>query len=490
MGKTTGFLEFKRQMPRHRPVEARIQDYLDVVEPLPVINVQEQAARCMDCGIPFCQSGCPIGNQIPEWNDLAYRGRWHEAFIRLQATNNFPEFTGRLCPAPCESACVLGLVDQPVTIEQIEQTIAEVAYREGWVVPRPPSERTGRSVAVIGSGPAGLAAADQLNRAGHFVTVFERDDRIGGLLRYGIPDFKLEKSVLDRRLDVMVAEGVTFRPGTSLGENESLDTLEGFDAVVLCIGATSPRDLAIEGRGLSGIHYAWDYLVQQNRRVAGDHYVREAPDAIWAEDLDVIVIGGGDTGSDCVGTANRQFARSITQFEITPVPPEARPAEQPWPLMPLLLKETSSHEEGAARHWQIMTTRFVGEQGRITGLDTVQVRPGPQGRLVPQPGTERRWPADLVLLAIGYTGPQRQGLLEQLDVRLTDRGVIATDSTYATNNPGIFAAGDGRRGQSLIVWAIAEGREVARHVDNYLAGASQLPRIGAGDLPRSLRQLA
>jgi glutamate synthase (NADPH/NADH) small chain len=427
-----------------------------------------------------------VDNQIPDWNDLVYQKDWEEAARNLHSTNNFPEFTGRICPAPCESACVLGLVEPPVTIEQIEQAIVERAYREGWVQPNPPARRTGKRVAVVGSGPAGLAAADQLNQAGHHVTVFERDDRIGGLLRYGIPDFKLDKRVLDRRLDVMAAEGITFVTGAHIGQDVPVAELDAFDAVVLCGGATQPRDLPIPGRELGGIHFAWDYLWQQNKRVAGDDLHGTAP--IHAKDQHVIVIGGGDTGSDCVGTANRQGAASVTQFELLPMPPEDRPPDQPWPYDPMVLRTTTSHEEGADRRWCIMTKAFEGDGERVTHLRTVEVDPvtddDGRTRFEDIPGSARTWRADLVLLAIGYVGPEPDGLLDQLGVALDARGTVAT-TDYATSVDGVFAAGDMRRGQSLVVWAIAEGREAARAVDAALEGATHLPTRGAGDLPRA-----
>ncbi|RMF64623.1 MAG: glutamate synthase subunit beta [Bacteroidetes bacterium] len=484
MGKPTGFIEYPREMPPRRPVKERVRDYRDVYAPFPEEKVQTQAARCMDCGVPFCQSGCPLGNVIPDWNDLVYRGRWREAFERLRATNNFPEFTGRICPAPCESACVLGLIEPPVTIEQVERTIAEHAYAEGWVVPRPPLRRTGRRVAVIGSGPAGLACADQLNQAGHTVTVFERDDRIGGLLRYGIPDFKLEKDVLDRRLAVMEAEGVAFCTGADVGRTVPVSALDDFDAVVLCAGATKPRDLNVPGRELAGIHFAWDFLRRQNKRIAGDA-VPDDPTRD-AAGKDVIVIGGGDTGSDCVGTANRQGARSVTQFELMPLPPETRPPHQPWPFYPMVLRTSSSHEEGVDRQWSVMTTAFLGTDGHVEALQTVRVRPvredGGRLRFEEVPGSERTWPAGLVLLAMGYTGPEPD-LLDRLGLERTPRGTVATDAHYRTSRPGFFAAGDVRRGASLVVWAIAEGREVARAVDAHLTGFTALPVRGEGDLP-------
>ena len=487
MGKLTGFIEYPREAPPKRPVEERRQDFRDVYLRLPIHKVTEQAARCMDCGVPFCQSGCPLGNIIPDWNDLVYRERWHEAFLRLRSTNNFPEFTGRICPAPCESACVLGINEPPVTIEQIEKEISERAWDEGWMTPSPPATRTGMTVAVVGSGPAGLAAADQLNQAGHVVTVFERHDRIGGLLRYGIPDFKLEKHVVDRRIELMEREGVRFVTNAEVGTNYPAEELRQFDAIVLCGGATKPRDLPIPGRELDGIHFAWDYLWQQNKRVAGDDLEGIAP--IHAHGKHVIVIGGGDTGSDCIGTANRQQAASITQFELLPIPPKTRPADQPWPFMPMVLSTTTSHEEGADRKWSIMTKEFIGSHGRIEKLRTVQVRvtTGENGRMQLQEirGTEKDWDADLVLLAIGYVGPEKDGVLAQLSVEVDERGNVKTDENWMTNRPGIFAAGDMQRGQSLVVWAISEGREAARAADAFLRqSVPALPTKGEGDLPR------
>lgn len=485
MTKVTGFLDYERELPARRSVDERVQDYRDVYLPFPIESVQTQAARCMDCGVPFCQSGCPLGNIIPDWNDLVYRGRWREAYDRLRATNNFPEFTGRICPAPCESACVLGLVGLPVTIERIEQEIIEYAWNAGWVQPEPPERRSGKSVAVIGSGPAGLACADQLNKAGHRVTVLERDDRIGGLLRYGIPDFKLEKHILDRRITLMQEEGVQFVTRADVGGNYVVGRLKSFDAVVLCAGSTQPRDLPIPGRDLVGIHFAFDYLRQQNKRVSGDDLSREAARQVDARGKHVIVIGGGDTGSDCVGTANRQGAASVTQFELLPTPPDARPDHQPWPYYPMILRSSSSHEEGADRHWSIMTKAFEGDGRRVTSLRTVEVSLKAGGRgLDEAPGSEKVWPADLVLLAIGYTGPEKSRMLEQLGAQLTERGNLWTDGDYQTNVTGIFAAGDARRGQSLVVWAISEGREAARSADAYLSGFVSLPTKGSGDLPR------
>ena len=462
MGKPTGFIDYPREMPERRPVAERVRDYREVYRPFAEAALGQQAARCMDCGVPFCQAGCPLGNMIPDWNDLVYRGRWREAYDRLRATNNFPEFTGRVCPAPCESACVLGLIDEPVTIEQIEQTIVEHAFRQGWIKPEPPRVRTGKYVAVVGSGPAGLACADQLNKAGHRVTVLERDDRIGGLLRYGIPDFKLEKWVVDRRVRLMREEGIHFVMKAHVGRNYPVAKLKDFDAVVLCAGATKPRDLPIPGRDLDGVHVAWEYLWQQNKRVAQDNLAYEGVRSIDARGKHVIVIGGGDTGSDCVGTANRQGAASVTQFELLPTPPGERPDHQPWPYYPMILRTSSSHEEGADRHWRILTQAFEGAQGRVERLRTVQVafdtnsngRPG----FTEIPGSEQIWPADLVVLAIGYTGPETGGMIDELGLQLDRRGTLLTDEGYQTSLPGVFAAGDARRGQSLIVWAISEGR--------------------------------
>jgi glutamate synthase (NADPH/NADH) small chain len=483
--KARGFLKYKRETPARRPVDERVLDSREVYYPFPEEALRTQATRCMDCGVPFCQAGCPLGNRIPDWNHLVHQGRWHEAYEQLQTTNNFPEFTGRICPAPCESACVLGVIDAPVTIEQIEREIIERAFLEGWVDAGAPAVRTGKHVAVVGSGPAGLAAADQLNRAGHWVTVFERDDRPGGLLRFGIPDFKLEKHVVDRRVALMESAGVVFKTGVHIGVDTEKDALSGFDAVVLCIGATRPRDLPIPGREAEGVYFAWDYLWQQNKRVSGEVPARVAP--IVARDKHVIVIGGGDTGSDCIGTANRQGAATVTQFEVLPMPPDSRPVHQPWPFYPMILRSSSSHEEGADRHWSVMTKSFETAGGRIVALNTakVEMQTGTDGRarFVEVAGSERSWPADLVLLAIGYLGPDPGGVVAQLGVPLDARGAIQTDGAYATSVNGVFAAGDGRRGQSLVVWAISEGREAARAVDLYLVGESRLPTKGRGDLP-------
>jgi glutamate synthase (NADPH/NADH) small chain len=441
-------------------------------------DLRQQGARCMDCGVPFCHQGCPLGNLIPDWNDLVYRNRWHTAIDRLHATNNFPEFTGRLCPAPCEGSCVLGINDDPVTIKSVEVSIVERAFKEGWIQAKPPAVRTGRRVAVVGSGPAGLAAADQLNRAGHTVTVFERADRIGGLLRYGIPEFKLEKRILDRRLRLMEQEGVIFRAGVNVGVDVTAAELRGqFDAVVLCGGATAPRDLPIPGRDLEGIHFAVDYLTQQNRRCEGDEI--PAGDLISAEGKHVIIIGGGDTGADCLGTTHRQGAASVLQFELLARPPETRAADNPWPLWPTIFRTSSAHEEGGDRLYSVSTQEFVANgDGRVTALKAVRgemLRDGGRLRFVARPGSEFEVKADLVLLAMGFVGPERGTLLGDLGVRMTERGTVWRDENWMTSEPGVFAAGDLQRGQSLIVWAIADGRSAARGVDAYLTGASQLP---------------
>ena len=490
--KKRAFIEYPRELPAKRPVSERLQDSLEIYTVLPKEQLYKQASRCMDCGVPFCHAGCPLGNKIPNWNDLVSKKKWKEAYVQLVSTNNFPEFTGRICPAPCESACVLGIIEKPVTIEYIEKEIIEHAFESGWVTPQPPSFRSGKRVAVIGSGPAGLSCADQLNKAGHSVVVFERDNQVGGLLRYGIPDFKLEKHVIDRRVAIMEAEGVVFRTGVHVGVDPVADDLSEFDASVLCVGATRPRDLPIPGRDLQGIHYAWDFLAQQNKKVSGEAEANTSFEyPILAEGKHVIVIGGGDTGSDCVGTSNRQGAKSVTQFELMPMPPGERPVDQPWPYYPMVLRTSTSHEEGVDRHWSIMTKRIEGNGESVSSLVTVEVsvERDDQGRMkfAERPGSERQWPADLVLLAIGYTGPEQEGVVAQLDVELHSRGAIATHKGgYQTSKPGVFAAGDSRRGQSLVVWAISEGREAAYEVDTYLMGKSALPRKGAGDLPRSI----
>jgi glutamate synthase (NADPH/NADH) small chain len=478
MGKVTGFLEIKRETPTRRPVAERVHDWQEVYLPFEGDKLKKQGARCMDCGIPFCHQGCPLGNLIPDWNDLVYRDRWREAIDRLHATNNFPEFTGRLCPAPCEGSCVLGINDDPVTIKQVEVGIIEHAFDEGGVAAAPPAVRTGKKVAVVGSGPAGLAAAEQLNRAGHSVTVFEKADRIGGLLRYGIPEFKMEKRVLDRRLALMEAAGIAFRAGVHVGEALPVEALrKGFAAIVLAGGAEWPRDLQIPGRELRGIHFAMDYLTLQNRRCEGDRVPDH--DFITAEGKNVVIIGGGDTGADCLGTVHRQGARSVTQFEILPRPPDERdPDKNPWPLWPNIFRVSSAHEEGGMREYSVNTTHFSGTDGHVTALHAARVElVRDNGRITIKniPGTEYTMEADLVLLAMGFLGPRREGLLNDLGVTLTDRGNVWRDENWMTSVPGVFAAGDIQRGQSLIVWAIAEGRSAARGVDLYLMGTSDLP---------------
>ena len=478
MGKATGFIEFARQKQPTRPIDERLRDWSEVYLPSPIQAVRDQASRCMDCGIPFCHQGCPLGNLIPTWNDLVYRGRWREASDQLHATNNFPEFTGRLCPAPCEASCVLGINDAPVTIKATEVAIVDRAFAEGWIESRPPARRTGKHVAVVGSGPAGLAAADQLNRVGHTVTVFERADRIGGLLRYGIPAFKLEKRVLDRRLALMAADGVVFRPRCSVGVDLTGDDLvSDFDAVVLAGGATVPRDLPVPGRDLHGIHFAMEYLTAQNRQCEGDQLA--SGEHISAAGKRVVIIGGGDTGADCLGTALRQRPAEVRQLELLPRPPDSRATDNPWPEWPQIFRVSTAHEEGGERLFSVSTERFAGDDaGHVRALHAVKVeRASVNGRTVFQrvAGSEFEIPADLVLLAMGFSGPERSGLLDQLEVRMTDRGTVWRDGAYMTSVPGVFAAGDMQRGQSLIVWAIADGRSCARGVDAYLMGDSDLP---------------
>ena len=470
MGKVTGFKEFTRELPIRRPVEERINDYFEVYYQFPEDKVRTQAARCMDCGIPFCHTGCPVNNIIPDWNDLVYRDHWKEAIRVLHSTNNFPEFTGRICPAPCETACVLGINEPPVTIKVIEKNIVERAWAEGWIQPEPPEMRTGKRVAVVGSGPSGLAAAQQLNRAGHLVTLFEKNDRLGGLMRYGIPDFKMEKHVLDRRLEQMTAEGVRFETKAHIGGNiPAQDLRKEFDAILLCGGAEAPRDLNVPGRELKGIHFAMEFLPQQNKRNAGDEVLNQ----ILATGKHVVIIGGGDTGADCLGTTHRHKAKSVRQFEIMPMPPEARAPSTPWPLWPLQLRSESSHEEGGLRDWSIGTTHFTGdENGNVKQLHAIRV--GPPPKFDPIPGTEFILEADLVLLALGFTGPVKQGMIEQLGVNLDARSNIAADANYMSSVPGVFAAGDMRRGQSLVVWAISEGRKAAAGVDKFLMGSTRL----------------
>jgi glutamate synthase (NADPH/NADH) small chain len=470
MGKVTGFLEFTRQLPERRPPAARIRDWFEIYQPFPEDTLRSQGARCMDCGVPFCHTGCPLNNIIPDWNDLVYRGRWREAIRQLHTTNNFPEFTGRLCPAPCEAACVLGISEPPVTIKQIEKSIVDRAFEEGFIQPELAEIRTGKRVAIVGSGPAGLAAAQQLGRAGHDVTVFEKSGRIGGLLRYGIPSFKMEKRLIDRRLEQLRAEGVEFQTNAHVGANVPVDDLvKGFDALLLAGGAEQPRDLKVPGRELQGVHFAMEFLPQQNRRSEGDS-VPEA-EAILATGKRVVIIGGGDTGADCLGTCHRQGAHSVTQFELLPKPPGERSPATPWPLWPMQLRVESSHEEGGIRDWSVSTVRFTGdEHGRVRQLHAVRV----DAQLSPIPGTEFTIDADLVLLAMGFLGPVKSGPIAQLGVKLDARGNVATDERHMSSIPGVFAAGDMRRGQSLVVWAIAEGRKAARGIDLYLMGESQL----------------
>jgi len=478
VGKITGFIEFHRKKPATRPVPERVRDWREITVPAAEEDLSAQGARCMDCSIPFCHQGCPLGNVIPDWNDLVYHGQWQTAIDRLHATNNFPEMTGRLCPAPCEDSCVLGINDSPVTIKSIESAIVDRAFDEGWIEAAPPASRTGKRVAVIGSGPAGLAAAQQLNRAGHTVVVFERDDRIGGLLRYGIPEFKMEKRVLDRRLALLEAEGISFRSGVNVGVDLPVVELSAeFDALLLAGGATAARDLPVPGRDLKGVHFAMEYLTQQNRRCEGDA-VSDA-DLISAEGRHVIIIGGGDTGADCLGTAHRQGAASVHQLELLPRPPETRSADNPWPQWANIFRVSGAHEEGGERVYAVSTERFTGDaNGRVTTLHARQVdvtRREGRMEITPVAGSEFTLPADLVLLAMGFRGPERNGLLTDLGVRLTERGNVWRDASWMTSVPGVFTAGDMQRGQSLIVWAIAEGRSAARGIDTFLMGRSELP---------------
>jgi glutamate synthase (NADPH/NADH) small chain len=482
MGKPTGFLEIERHDRGYIKVGERVHSWNEFVVPLGDPAVANQAARCMDCGIPFCHKGCPVNNLIPDWNTLVYRGHWQLALRMLHSTNNFPEFTGRICPAPCEAACTLSINAEPVTIKTVECAIVDKGWEEGWILPQPPASRTDKRVAVIGSGPAGLACAQQLARAGHGVTVFEKSDRIGGLLRYGIPDFKMGKSLIDRRLEQMAAEGVDFRAGVDVGRDIDLaSVLESYDAVVLANGAEQPRDLEVSGRVLDGIHFAMDFLIQQNKRGAGDsEAVAAAAGTISAKGKRVVVIGGGDTGSDCIGTSVRQGASSVVQLEIMPRPPEHEDTGLTWPDWPLKLRSSHAHEEGCERDWSVLTRRAVGENGRVEALECVRVEwaKAADGRMRMQEvaGGAFQIPADLVLLAMGFTGPRAAGLLEQAGVALDPRGnVRATDSEYRTSHPKIYAAGDVRRGQSLVVWAIREGRQCARAVDESLMGKSALP---------------
>ncbi|GAA3637193.1 glutamate synthase subunit beta [Kineosporia mesophila] len=473
MADPRGFLNTRqRELPVRRPVPIRLMDWKEVYESTDQGQLQRQAGRCMDCGIPFCHNGCPLGNLIPEWNDLVWRDDWREAIERLHSTNNFPEFTGKLCPAPCESSCVLGINQPAVTIKQVEVTTIARAFDNGWVQPMPPERLTGKTVAVIGSGPSGLAAAQQLTRAGHTVAVYERADRIGGLLRYGIPEFKMEKAVIDRRLAQMEAEGTRFRPGVNVGTELTGQQLrDRYDAVVLAVGSTTARDLPTPGRELGGIHQAMEYLPQANRVALGE----EIEGQIRADGLDVVIIGGGDTGADCLGTALRQGANSVTQLEIMPRPTQERPTGQPWPTYPMLFRVASAHEEGGERVYATSTQEFLSdENGRVRALKLVEVE-FKEGRFTPVEGSEREIPAQLVLLAMGFTGPEKPGLVEQLGVDLDPRGNISRDNDYMSSVPGVFVAGDAGRGQSLIVWAIAEGRSCAAGVDTWLSGSTTLP---------------
>ena len=483
MGKLRGFMEYDRMKEPVVAVDKRIQNYKEFTVAPKSEELQEQGGRCMDCGVPFCHSGCPLGNLIPDFNDAVHKNEWEKALTILHSTNNFPEFTGRLCPAPCEEACVLGIINPPVSIELIEKYIVERGFSEGWIKPQPPAHRTGKTVAVIGSGPAGLAAAQQLNRAGHTVTVFERDNKIGGLLRYGIPDFKMEKNIIDRRIEILEAEGIIFKCNAEVGKTISAETIESeFDAIVLCTGASIKRELPIPGADLNGVVQAMDFLPHNNKAVDGQH---EREDKYLAKDRNVIVIGGGDTGSDCIGTSNRQGAKSVTNFEIMPKPADGRTEDNPWPYWPFKLKTSSSHEEGSHREWSILTKEFIGDgKGNIKGLKTVEVAwkkiPGERPQLIEVKGSEKEWPCDLALLALGFTGPEKS-LPEQFGLTFDPRGNVKGEQQYQTNKAHIFAAGDARRGQSLIVWAISEGREAAHQIDTYLMGSSKLPQKNSAE---------
>ncbi len=485
MGKLRGFMEYERMKEATVAPKKRIKNYKEFTVAPKNEELQEQSGRCMDCGVPFCHSGCPLGNLIPDFNDAVHKNEWEKALTILHSTNNFPEFTGRLCPAPCEESCVLGIINPPVSIELIEKYIVERGFSEGWIKPEPPMSRTGKTVAVIGSGPAGLAAAQQLNRAGHSVTVFERDNKIGGLLRYGIPDFKMEKNVIDRRLEVLEAEGIIFKCNVEVGKTISAEELENeFDAIALCTGASVKRQLPIEGADLKGVVQAMDFLPHNNKAVDGQ---LQREEKYLAKDKNVIVIGGGDTGSDCIGTSNRQGAKSITNFEIMPKPADSRTEDHPWPFWPFKLKTSSSHEEGSQREWSILTKEFISDgKGNLSGLKTVDVEwkkiSGERPKLVEVKGSEKEWPCELALLALGFTGPQKS-LPEQFGLTFDPRGNVKAEKQYQTNRRHIFAAGDARRGQSLIVWAISEGREAAHEIDIYLMGSSELPQKNtSGDL--------
>jgi glutamate synthase (NADPH/NADH) small chain len=484
MGKITGFKEIERQDETYTSVKNRVKNYKEFTVPLTDKEITKQGSRCMDCGIPFCHSGCPLGNLIPDFNHMVHQGEWQKASWILHSTNNFPEFTGRLCPAPCEQACVLGIIEDPVSIENIEKNIVERAFKEGWIKPQPPKSRTNKTIAVIGSGPAGLAAAQQLNRAGHTVTVFERDDEVGGLLRYGIPNFKMEKGIIDRRIEILKAEGIIFKTNINVGVNYAVEDLKIFDSLVLCGGSTKTRSLPISGIDADGVVQAMDFLTQQTKVLFG----KEVKDQIMATDKDVIVIGGGDTGSDCIGTSNRHGAKSVVNFEIMPKPPGHRSASTPWPFWPLKLKTSSSHKEGVERNWLINTKEFIKDkEGKLIALKTINVQwkviPGKKPKLIEIAGTEKTWPCDLALLALGFTGPEST-LADKLGIDRDGRSNYkAIYGKYQTNIPNIFTAGDMRRGQSLIVWAISEGREAARQVDIYLMGKSELPSKDiSGDL--------
>jgi glutamate synthase (NADPH/NADH) small chain len=476
MAKATGFLEHGRQTIKYRPVDERLRDYKQVITPYDPETLTKQASRCMDCGIPFCHQGCPLGNLIPEWNDLVYQNRWKDAIQRLHKTNNFPEFTGTLCPAPCEGACVLGINDDAVTIKGVELSIIDRAFSENWIVPEPSAIKTGKNVAIIGSGPSGLAAAQQLCRVGHDVTVFERDDRIGGLLRYGIPEFKMEKAVIDRRLEQMTAEGVTFRTNADVGANiDAKEVKENFDVVLLAGGSTTSRDLSVVGRSLSGIHFAMEYLPLQNR-ICEDKSVQEP--SISAAGKNVVIIGGGDTGADCIGTAHRQGAASVTSLEIMPQPPNARAVENPWPEWPRVYRIASAHEEGGERLYAISTKRFIGnEEGRVCEIELIEMRQKQSdgGGFEEVDGTATTIPCDLALLAMGFTGPEKDGVVEALGIQLNTQGNVERDNNWKTNLDNVFVAGDMQHGQSLIVWAIAEGRSAAKSIDEFLMGSSTLP---------------
>ena len=484
MGELGGFKKYERKQEGNVAVRERIKHYKEFTKPLHIKEQQKQGSRCMDCGIPFCHSGCPLGNLIPDFNDLIHKGEWKQALEILHATNNFPEFTGRLCPAPCEQACVLGLIDEPVSIENIEKSIVEKGFEEGWIVPQKPTKRTGKTIAIIGSGPAGLAAAQQLNRVGHSVVVFERDDQIGGLLRYGIPNFKLEKEIIDRRVDILKEEGIEFKTNVNVGVNYPVASLKNFDAVLLSGGATMSRSIPIKGNEAKGVVQAMDFLTRQTKALFDEKLQKNIIDA---KGKNVIVIGGGDTGSDCIGTSNRQGAKSVTNFEIMSKPPSERSVKTPWPFWPMQLKTSSSHDEGCDRNWLVSTKEFLtNDKGELYALKTVEVSwktiPGQRPQIIEREGSEKIWPCDLALLALGFTGPDKS-LPEQLGLELDTRtNIKASVKDYKTNISGIFTAGDMRRGQSLIVWAISEGRQAAHHIDSYLMGASRLPLKDDNDL--------